>query len=57
MNKEKEGKRQKERENDRQKIETKKKAKVLGDSLLDHEFFDGGRLWFMLFRSKTLNSE
>ena len=57
MNKEKEGKRQKERENDREKRETKRKAKVLGDSLLDREFFGGGRLWFMLFRSKTLNRE
>ena len=54
MNKEKEKKRQKERENDREKRETNRKAKVLGDSLLDREFFGGGRLWFMLFHSKLL---
>ena len=41
-----EKKRQKERENDREKRETNRKAKVLGDSLLDREFFGGGRLWF-----------
>ena len=34
--------------------ETKRKAKVLGDSLLDHELFGGGRLWIMLFHSKLL---
>ena len=54
MNKEKEGKRQKERENNREMRETKKKAKVFWDSLIDHEFFGGGRLWFMLFHSKLL---
>ena len=56
LNKEKSEK-GKERENDRQKREMKRKAKVLGDILLDREFFGGGRLWFMLFRSETLNSE
>ena len=29
--------------------ETKRKAKALESRLLDHEFFGGGRLWFMLF--------
>ena len=53
MNKEKSEK-EKERKNDREKRETKRKAKVLGDSLLEHEFFDRGRLWFMLFHSKLL---
>ena len=56
MNKEKSEK-EKERENDREKRETKRKAKVLGDSLLDRKFFGGGRLWFTLCRSETLNSE
>ena len=49
MNKEKIRKREREGERSREEGETKKKAKVLGDSLLDHEFFGGGRLWFMLF--------
>ena len=56
LNKEKSEK-EREGERSREEGETKKKAKVLGDSLLDHEFFGGGRLWFILFRSKTLNSE
>ena len=39
-------------ENDREKRETKRKEKILGDSLVDRKFFGGGRLWFMLFHSK-----
>ena len=49
LNKEKSEK-EKERGNDREK----RKTKVLGDSLLDREFFGGGRLWFMLIHSKLL---
>ena len=48
MNKEKSGK-EKERENDGEKREMKRKPKVLGESLLDREFFGGGRLWFLCY--------
>ena len=44
LNKEKSEK-EKERGNDREK----RKTKVLGDSLLDREFFGGGRLWFLYY--------
>ena len=30
------------------------KKKLSKSRLLDHEFFGGGRLWFMLFHSKLL---
>ena len=44
-----------ERENERSREErTKRKAKTLRSSLRDHEFFGGGRLWFILFHSKLL---
>ena len=54
MNKEKEGKRQKERENDREKRETKRIAKLWGNCLLDHESSVEVGYGFMLFRSKLL---
>ena len=53
MNKKNRKNREKER-NDREREKTKRKAKTLRNSLLDHEFFGGGRLWFMLFHSKLL---
>ena len=37
-----------------QEERTKRKAKLWKSRFLDHEFFGGGRLWFMLFRSKLL---
>ena len=39
-------KKRKNREREKRTIERKKKAKILRSSLLDHEFFGGGRLWF-----------
>ena len=53
MNKEKSEK-EKERDERAREERTKRKAKTLSSSLRDHEFFGGGRLWFMLFHSKLL---
>ena len=53
MNKEKSEK-EKRRTNERERGEMKRKAKIWKSRLLDHEFFGGGRLWFMLFHSKLL---
>ena len=55
MNKEKSEK-EKERDERARERGTKRKAKLWRSRLLDREFFGGGRLWFMLFRSETLNS-
>ena len=53
MNKEKID-RTEERDERAREERTKRKAKTLRSSLRDHEFFGGGRLWFMLFHSKLL---
>ena len=41
---------------DRERGETKRKAKLWKSRFLDHEFFGGGRLWFMLFHSRLLTA-
>ena len=40
--------------NERERGGTKRKVKLWKSRFLDHEFFGGGRLWFMLFYSNLL---
>ena len=54
MNKEKSEKKEREGRTSKRERGTKRKEKHWKSRFLDHEFFGGGRLWFMLFHSKLL---
>ena len=49
MNKKNRKNKERENERTRERGEMKRKAKLWKSRFLDHEFFGGGRLWFMVF--------